>query len=189
MDDTNIVNEDDDDEQQQHQQAPGEQEQELHQHVQAVDEDDEDDEDEDEDDGNNARRTTRRLKLMSVLERQETYSFRTRNKIDILTEEFLDKIVNDIHAMICDLKVGTEDYQGLDSDRDTEAEVETTVRFFPEVLTRRKEMVWDCYNEHGEFEEDVVEGFYPFQLVAWYALIIFLGATRRLYHSSLSLLK
>ena len=103
---------------------------------------------------------------MSVLERQETYSFRTRNKIDILTEEFLDKIVNDIHAMICDLKVGTEDYKGLDSDRDTEAEVETTVRFFPEVLTRRKEIVWDCYNEHGEFEEDVVEGFYPFQLIA-----------------------
>jgi hypothetical protein len=46
---------------------------------------------------------------------------------------------------------------GLDSDRDTEAEVETVIRFFPEVLSRRKE-----YFVHG-----IVFGFYyPIQLLA-----------------------
>jgi hypothetical protein len=44
------------------------------------------------------------------------------------------------------LKVGTEDY-----------EVETTVRFFPEVLTRSKEIAWDDYCN---------EEFYPLRAIA-----------------------
>jgi len=48
---------------------------------------------------------------------------------------FLDALGDDIHEMLFDDDVG-EDYRGLDSDRDTEAEVETAVRFFPNVLSR-----------------------------------------------------
>ena len=37
--------------------------------------------------------------------------------------------------MLCDNDF--DDYHGLDSDRDTEEEVETTLRCFPELLSRR----------------------------------------------------
>ncbi|OEU09151.1 hypothetical protein FRACYDRAFT_249068 [Fragilariopsis cylindrus CCMP1102] len=40
--------------------------------------------------------------------------------------------------MLCYNYIEAENYSGLNSDRDTEAEVEAIVRFFPEVLTRRK---------------------------------------------------
>jgi hypothetical protein len=41
---------------------------------------------------------------------------------------------NDVHELLCNNDA--ENYRGLDSDRDTEAEVETAIRFFPpEVLS------------------------------------------------------
>ena len=81
-------------------------------------------------------RRRRRRTLHSVLDRQEEFPSRQRNKIDTLIEEFLTNLGNDIHDMLCDPNHG-DDYQGLDSNRDTEAEVETAIRFFPEVLSRR----------------------------------------------------
>jgi hypothetical protein len=42
---------------------------------------------------------------------------------------------DDIHDHICSNY--EDDYHGLDSDRDTEAEVETAIRFFHEVLSRK----------------------------------------------------
>jgi hypothetical protein len=100
----------------------------------------------------------RRLKLISVLEGKEEFSFRTRHKIDELVEEFLDKTEDDVHDMLCENNdAESEDYHGLDSNRDTEAEVETTIRFFPNVLTRRKTFVWD---DDDDNEED---GEYPIQ--------------------------
>ena len=60
-----------------------------------------------------------------------------------------------------------EIYSGLDSDRDTEAEVETILRFFPEVLSRRKAQMWvsSMFNdvrvdEFGEWV-DADDGDYP----------------------------
>ncbi|MGK3741552.1 MAG: hypothetical protein ACI90V_008405 [Bacillariaceae sp.] len=38
--------------------------------------------------------------------------------------------------MLCDDNIEADNYHGLDSDRDTEEEVEATLRFFPAVLTR-----------------------------------------------------
>jgi hypothetical protein len=63
----------------------------------------------------------------------------------------LKKIGNDIHDMICDNNdADAEDYHGLDSGRDTEAEIETAIRFFPDVLTRRKQ-VWGVDETDGSF--------------------------------------
>jgi hypothetical protein len=80
-------------------------------------------------------RRRRHLKINSVLERKEEVPLRTKNKIDVLIKEFLEILGDDIHDMICDNGVD-EDYRGLDSDRDSDDEVETAIRLFPEVLSR-----------------------------------------------------
>jgi hypothetical protein len=59
----------------------------------------------------------------------------------------LDKLETDVHALICNFDGygededydpdDVEDYNDLDSDSDTEKEVETAIRFFPNVLSRR----------------------------------------------------
>ena len=86
-------------------------------------------------------RQTRHLQINKVLEKKELFSVQTRNLIDELIEDFLYRIKNDIHAMICDNSIDDayDDYRGLDSDRDTEEEVETTLRCFPELLSGIKE--------------------------------------------------
>ena len=77
-------------------------------------------------------------KMILVLEQKETFPLQTRNKIDELVEKFLVELGNDTHDMLCDSYIEAGNYSGLNSDRDTEAEVEAIVQFFPEVLTRRK---------------------------------------------------
>jgi hypothetical protein len=80
----------------------------------------------------------RRLDLISLLQRKDIFLTRTRNKIDVLVKEFLDKTRNDIHEHLCnDNAVDSDNYHGLDSERDTEEEAETTIRLFPEVLSRK----------------------------------------------------
>merc|ERR1711971_1042634 len=83
-----------------------------------------------------AARREKRLKLNSIVDRQDQFPARQRNKIDELVDLFLDSLGDDIHEMLCNQDSG-ENYRGLDSDRDTEAEVETVVRFFPHVLSQR----------------------------------------------------
>ena len=85
-----------------------------------------------------AAKQRRLLKLISVLEKKAKFSLRTRNKTDVLVENFLQVLGDDIHDMLCDNYIDAGNYSGLDSDRDTEAEVEAIVQLFPEVLTRRK---------------------------------------------------
>jgi hypothetical protein len=63
--------------------------------------------------------------------------------------------------MLCDNDANGEHYRGLDSGRDTEEEVETAIRLFPDVLSRRKEIV--CEDDGDEF----VGNFYPIQLLAF----------------------
>ncbi|OEU18284.1 hypothetical protein FRACYDRAFT_236560 [Fragilariopsis cylindrus CCMP1102] len=78
-------------------------------------------------------------KMILVLEQKETFPLQTRNKTDALVENFLEKLGNHVHDMLCDMSDdndGDENYRGLDSDRDTEEEVEAILRFFPEVLHR-----------------------------------------------------
>jgi hypothetical protein len=101
------------------------------------DDDDEDDEDE-EDETAAADNEQRCLTAISLLQKKKEYPKRTRNKINRLTREFLQKLGNDVHDMLC--KNESENYHGLDSDRDTEEEVEAIVRFFPDVLSKVDEM-------------------------------------------------
>jgi hypothetical protein len=117
-------------------------------------------------------RKKRRLQLISVLQRNDEFFLQTRNKIDVLVEEFLDKTRDDIHNMLCDNSDPNDEegYLGLDSDRDTEAEVETAIRFFPEVLSRRKEISWDYTSDDldDDGEEKILQAedcLYPIQLL------------------------
>jgi hypothetical protein len=89
-------------------------------------------------------------KMILVLEQKETFPFQTRNKTDELVENFLEQLEDDVHDMLCDNIIDADNYRGLDSDRDTEAEVEAILRFFPEVLSRQKELVWD-EEDHDEY--------------------------------------
>jgi hypothetical protein len=41
-------------------------------------------------------------KLISLLQKKKEFSLRTRNKIDVLVEAFLNNIRDDIHDMLCD---------------------------------------------------------------------------------------
>jgi hypothetical protein len=80
-------------------------------------------------------------KLILVLQYRETFPLRTGNQTDELVEKFLAELGKDVHNMLCDSNttdIDSDNYRGLDSERDTEAEVEAIVRIFPEVLTRKK---------------------------------------------------
>ncbi|OEU17918.1 hypothetical protein FRACYDRAFT_238348 [Fragilariopsis cylindrus CCMP1102] len=79
----------------------------------------------------------RHSKIMSVLKRKKKFTLRHRKQIDELVETFLEALEQDIYDMLCDNDF--DNYHGLDSDRDTEEEVETTLRCFPELLSRRND--------------------------------------------------
>ncbi|OEU08510.1 hypothetical protein FRACYDRAFT_249400 [Fragilariopsis cylindrus CCMP1102] len=83
-----------------------------------------------------------RVELIVVLEKHDEFPLRTRNKINEMVDAFPTRTKNDIHDMFCNVHAyddtGIDDGEiDLDSDRDTEAEVETALRVFPEVLSRR----------------------------------------------------
>ena len=97
----------------------------------------------------------RDLKLASFLERKNKLLLRIRNKFNALVLELLTKTKEDIHEMICNKNIDDDDdYQGLDSSRDTEAKVETAIQFFPEVISQP-------YAEEGEEEK------YPIQWICF----------------------
>jgi hypothetical protein len=106
------------------------------------------------DDNDDDARRTRRIKTISVIEGHGKFPKRTRSKMDRMIERFLESLENDIHKLLCSNKnIDSDNYHGLDSDRDTEEEVETAIRFFPDVLSRRNE------------DEDGID-FYPIRLLA-----------------------
>jgi hypothetical protein len=93
--------------------------------------------------------TEERLKLILILERKYAECpFRTKKKIDRLVDAFLEELEDDIHHLLCNMKddnaptadddsdSDSDEYYGLDSDRDTPAEVETVIRLFPRILSR-----------------------------------------------------
>jgi hypothetical protein len=88
-----------------------------------------------------------RHKTINVLNQHEELPILTRNKIDTLVDNFLETIKRQIHEMLVDNEIHLinpdNGYCGLDADRDTEDEVETAIRFFPEGRT------WDN-DEEGE---------------------------------------
>jgi hypothetical protein len=85
-------------------------------------------------------------KLISVLKKKEKLPSETGNEIDGLVEEFLDKVETNILNLLCNNdNSDSDDYRGLDSNRDTAQEVETAIRFFPDVLSRRIEYYNEAY--------------------------------------------
>ncbi|OEU12976.1 hypothetical protein FRACYDRAFT_243278 [Fragilariopsis cylindrus CCMP1102] len=112
-------------------------------------------------------RRRRRLELITVLQKTEEFPFRSENKTDELVETFLETLKDDIHDMICERDHDDGNYQGLDSDRDTEAEVETVLRLFPGVMTRRKEIaIYEGDDDDDEEEEEERVVLYPIQFLA-----------------------
>jgi hypothetical protein len=113
-------------------------------------------------------------KLIPILQQTKEVPLRTRNKINELVEEFLERLRDDVHEMLCDNTTEAENYSGLDRDRDTEKEVETIIRFFPEVLSTRKTKKWD--NDEQEWYDwtDAAGGFgdYPIHCLSFVSGII-----------------
>ena len=110
---------------------------------------------EDDDDNDEAEEITRMINtLLLVLQRCHLLSARQRDgKIVELVRYFHTELKDDIHDMITDQTYG-ENYAGLDANRDTEAEVETALRSYPENLERRKTTVWR-FNHHDDFDDDL----------------------------------
>ena len=108
------------------------------------------------------------VKLKTILQRRKEFPLRQRKKIVALAEEYVQKVGADIHEMICDQNDG-DNYHGLDSKRDTEAEVETALRFYPEVISRRKDVVWD--NAENEWVDapdgEGQDGYFPIQCLCY----------------------
>jgi hypothetical protein len=75
-----------------------------------------------------------RNELISLIYRYGELTEQERNTTDQLVGKFLEKIEDDIIGQFC--KYDADDNRALDSDRDTEAQVEAILRFFPQVLTR-----------------------------------------------------
>ena len=97
-----------------------------------------DDDDNDDNHHRQAQEEENDHKAISIIGRKKEFSFRTRSKIDVLVERFLQELEDDVHELLCNnMNIHSNDYSGLDSDRDTEAEVEIAVRFFPDVLSRK----------------------------------------------------
>lgn len=125
----------------------------------------EDDNDDATNNEDHRRRRWNKQKLNSALDLQDSFPLRQRNKIDDLMEEFLTNLKKDIHDMICDQEHG-DDYHGLDADRDTEAEVELALRFFPENLSKRKENVWDYDEGDWVNADEDHKGEFPIQCIS-----------------------
>ena len=105
-----------------------------------------------------------RMELISVvLERKKKVPKRTRNKIDKLVEKFLQDLEDDIHEMLCCNNDDPDDYCGLDSSRDTVAEVETAIRLFPDVLSRHSQR---NFYDNDDPVERVVYYLHPIQCLS-----------------------
>ncbi|OEU23301.1 hypothetical protein FRACYDRAFT_267496, partial [Fragilariopsis cylindrus CCMP1102] len=113
------------------------------------------------------RRRLHILKLISVLQRKVTYPTRTIDKIDHLVDDFLENLEDDVHQMLCSNDADANSYQGLDSNIDTEAEVEAIIRIFPNVLSKRKRIMWTDEDADHEHEERVLSLYRPIQLLAF----------------------
>ncbi|OEU05943.1 hypothetical protein FRACYDRAFT_257327 [Fragilariopsis cylindrus CCMP1102] len=122
---------------------------------------DDDDSGSDDSDNENYDDDERCLQLITVLKRKKEYPKRTRKKINQLVDNFLNEVEFDVHAMFCDNDSNAHEYRGLDSSRDTKDEVEAIVRSFPEVLSRRKEFIWDGEDERWVENGDDRDRDYP----------------------------
>ena len=125
-------------------------------------------------------RQRRRLVVIESLLRKELFPLRQRIKINDLIDAYHTNLTDDVHDMITDQRTG-EQYEGLDSDRDTIEEVTSIVRLIPEVLQKRKptRWAWGENDEEDESDEDEInagewvdvddddDGDYPIQCLSF----------------------
>ena len=57
-----------------------------------------------------------------------------------VAQQFIHSVKDDIHKTITDMRTVDEGYDGFDSERDTDEEVEAALRCGPEVLSRDDEL-------------------------------------------------
>ena len=76
-------------------------------------------------------------KVAAIIQQRDNLPVRTRTNMVRFAQQFLDNVRDDIHDMITDTRTEEEGYAGLDSERDTEAEVSTALGFFPQTLSER----------------------------------------------------
>ena len=118
-------------------------------------------------------RRERRLAVVASLLRKDQLPARQRNKIEELVDDFDTKFSRDVHEMITDQHHDPAEYQGLDSNRDTHAEVETVLRLCPNAIKQTRPTVFN--EDFDEDEEDSFEWvkagdddkYYPIQCLTW----------------------
>ena len=75
---------------------------------------------------------------ITLLQNRLTFYSRLRDRTMVrFARQFIRNVKEDIYQTITDTRPINEGYDGLDSERDTEDEVERAIRCCPEVLTRR----------------------------------------------------
>ena len=103
-----------------------------------VDDDDDDDDNAGDDDDDEEEEDRMAIqKLFSVVQQRDDFPVRQRNKIIELAHRFVNSLGADIKEMVTDQRSVANGYAGLDSNRDTQKEVETALRHYPETLSER----------------------------------------------------
>ena len=138
-----------------------------------LDDDDNEDDDEDAEDGDDVFDPAEGERIcqeaMTLLQNRLNVPSRLRDRTIVrFAQQFINNVKDDIYKMFTDTNREEEGYEGLDSERDTEAEVETAIRCDPDVLTREDE-------RFGNTQEDDRSGLYPIQ-----CLTIMEGDNRKL---------
>lgn len=112
------------------------------------------------------RNIKRRLVVVESLLRKDQFPSRQRTTMNELVDDYYVNLDDDIHDMLCDqLWVDDDEYRGLNNERDTVAEVETALRVFPKLLSRRSKFVWD--DKEGDLvDAEDAEGDYPIQCLS-----------------------
>ena len=108
------------------------------------DEDDEDDDDEDDNDDDFMDDPTEKTRICQeamtiLLNRLQFPSPQRDRSIVRFAQQFIANVKEDIYETLTDMRLVEDGYDGFDSEKDTEEEVETAIRSCPEVLTRRDE--------------------------------------------------
>ena len=102
-----------------------------------------------------------RLFVLESLLRFEDFSFNQQHKIEEFVTDFDMNLQCDIHEMITDQCATADAYQGLDTNRDTIAEVTTALRLYSNTLALRTYFRWDVVEEEMVYIDEDDEGDYP----------------------------
>lgn len=83
------------------------------------------------------RRIESQSRIFSAVQQRDDFPVRQRTKIIELAHQFVNDLGADVKDMVTDQRTLADGYTGLDSDRDTQKEVETALRHYPKTLSER----------------------------------------------------